>query len=258
MVAEFGMEDERFSIEIGDIELSLLEEHPQYKLAQKIFGEKLSEGTVQKLEHMLKEEEYRGAIRILHEEVVQPSGDQSRYEILRAHFHELQGNPPSVDEFIRAVHGFAESPFFFAIYNQLRTIPRVHDKWGFLLRRAYELSEGENQFWGRIFQNHSVATKRALEAYGIQLLCPYYREDRFSVTRESCLIDGEPIMSCCAGAYEACRVFAEHAQKAAAGLCKLPRIERSQPRVQIPFMDNIVPVDLCDLEDWWKMEGEYE
>lgn len=64
-------------------------------------------------------------------------------------------------------------------------------------------------------------------------------------------------MTLCEGDYEICTTFQDRAGKSAAGLIRLPKIKRQEPKIKIPKL-NVKPVDLEDLEDWWQGEGEYE
>ncbi len=159
-----------------------------------------------------------------------------------------------VDE---AIYAFVNHPDFAVIYNQLNTLPTQNDKWGFLLRRAYEIGNEINLPLGNEFTGNSISVKRKLEDYGIYSLCPYFRENENPVTSEECLIDGEPFMSSCRGMYEQCVIFQEMAGKAVTGEVNLPKTQRASPKIKIPEID-VKPVDINDLNDWWKMEGKYE
>src|SRR3989344_7073846 len=123
-------------------------------------------------------------------------------------------------------YAFVSHPDFPIIYNQLGTIPTAEDKWGFILRRAYEIGNEVEVLIGYNFQNNPVNIKRKLEDYGIDLLCPYFKEDEKSLTGENCLIDGESISSSCGGQYESCVVFRDRAGKAAAGQFNLPAVNK--------------------------------
>ena len=156
-----------------------------------------------------------------------------------------------------AFTAFVEHPDFPRIYNQLQTIHTITDRWGFIMRRAYEIGHETNLLIGYLLQNNSVPAKRKFEDYGIYLLCPYFNENKEQLVGQECLIDGEPIASSCNGEHEQCVVFNDRARKADSGFIQLPVIKRNQPKIQVPKME-VDPVDLNDLEDWWQMEGKYE
>jgi len=160
------------------------------------------------------------------------------------------------ENFKTSIYAFVEHPDFSTIYNQLKTIPTISDKWAFLVRRAYEIGNEVEIPIGSFFQDSHVNTKRKLEDYGIYFLCPYFKESENPTTREECVIDGEPIMSLCHGLYEMCGIFRDRSNKAAAGEIKLPEIKRTKPKVEIPKVE-VQPVDLQDLGDWWEGEGKY-
>lgn len=157
-----------------------------------------------------------------------------------------------------SLYAFVKHPDFPVIYNQLNTIPTIMDKWGFILRRAYEIGNDIDAPIGFTFQHNPISVKRRLEDYGINLLCLYFSENnRKNFPKDDCLIDGDPIMAICKGDYENCVVFQDRAGKSAAGLIKLPEINRTEPKFKIQKIE-VDPVDLTDLDDWWKMEGKYE
>ena len=161
------------------------------------------------------------------------------------------------EEYDSSFQAFVSHPDFPVIYNQLEIITTVMDKWSFILRRAYEIGHEADIPIGFKFQHNAVETKRKLEDYGSYLLCPYFKEDQTSVTKEYCLIDGSPIASVCGGEHEGCVIFDDRARKAAAGMLALPVINRQEPKLT---MEKIPagPVDIRDLDDWWKQEGRYE
>lgn len=162
------------------------------------------------------------------------------------------------NELETAFYAFVNHPDFPRIHNQLQTLSTVNDKWAFLLRRAYEIGDEVEIHIGHLFstlENH-LGVKKRLEDYGISLLCPYFRENKDQVTREECLIDGETVMSLCQGRYDICAVFKDRTEKAALGDISLPVVTRTQSKVQIPKIE-VEPVDVRDLNDWWRMEGKY-
>ena len=89
------------------------------------------------------------------------------------------------------------------------------------------------------------------------MLCPFFRTNEESLTKQECLINGEPNPSSCDGNYETCRLFADRSKRAVDGSITLPPITRRPVLFQIPKIE-VDPVDLDDLEDWWQMEGKYE
>ena len=161
------------------------------------------------------------------------------------------------NEFDTAIYAFVNHPDFPVIYNQLETISSARDKWGFLLRRAYEVGQEVEVFIGHNFQEDHVKAKKELANYGINLLCPYFKStDRDKHPKDDCVIDGEPIMTMCGGDYDICNVFIDRSGKAALGQITLPEVEKTKPKINIPKI-NVEPVDLEDLEDWWQGEGRY-
>ncbi|MEK6909307.1 MAG: hypothetical protein AABX23_04615 [Nanoarchaeota archaeon] len=181
--------------------------------------------------------------------------DETRRTTLTAYVNKLQGYQGSKLDV--AFEAFVTHPDFPIIYNQLVTIESASDKWGFIVRRAHELGdEVKLPMYGE-FKYNEVELKRRFEDYGIYMLCPFFRTNEESLTKQECLINGEPNPSTCDGNYETCRLFADKSKRALDGSITLPKIERSPARFQIPKMD-VDPVDLDDLEDWWQMEGKYE
>jgi len=154
------------------------------------------------------------------------------------------------------IHSFVSHPDFPRIFNETGTINTARDKWGFLVRKAYEIGNEIDVPLGHYFKSRNVEVKKALEDYGVYLLCPFFRQDETVPTKESCLIDGEPIMSSCGGDYEICVIFQDRAQKSTAGHIQLPKVERKMPKVQVPKIE-VELVDLMDLENWWEQEGKY-
>ena len=160
------------------------------------------------------------------------------------------------EELDSSFKAFTRHPDFSHILNQVETIDYVADKWSFILRRAYEIGQGSDITIGFKFQHNPVEVKRKLEDYGLYLLCPYFREDDSSLTKESCLIDGNSVDAMCGGEFYRCVVFEDRARKAAAGTITLPVINRQEPKIRFDKI-SVEPVDLRDLENWWKQDGEY-
>lgn len=181
--------------------------------------------------------------------------DEARRTSLTAYADKLRQYQGS--EIDVAFEAFVSHPDFPMIYNQLATIESASDKWGFIVRRAHELGDEVKIPMYREFKFNEVEFKKRFEAYGVYMLCPFFRTNEQSLTGEECLINGEPIDSSCNGNYETCRIFADKSKRALDGSITLPKIERNPPRFQIPKMD-VDPVDLEDLEDWWQMDGKYE
>lgn len=225
------------------------------EIAQRHRDEKFLEREVEKAEQARKLfEEQRSRdqseiVRKRRENLERAGLDEARKKELESYIKTLnnfRGNELEI-----AMYAFTQHPNFSIIHNQLETILRSHDKWAFILRSAYGVGEETELFVGDIFQSNPI------EDYGIYLLCPYFRENESSVTREECLIDSEPVMSCCQGEYDICAVFEDRAKKAAVGMINLPVINRTNPKFTVPTI-NVEPIDLKDLDDWWKMEGKYE
>ena len=161
------------------------------------------------------------------------------------------------DDLETSLYAFVNHPDFHVIYNQTNTIGTSKDKWAFILRKAYEIGQEVHVTIGHEFQAQGAQAKKALEDYGIYLLCPYCRStDREKHPKNDCIIDGEPIMSLCEGLYEQCVIFQDRAVKAAIGDIKLPEATRQIAKINIPKID-VDSVDLQDLDDWWRMEGKY-
>ncbi len=161
------------------------------------------------------------------------------------------------NELEKAIYAFVNHPDFPIIYNQANILETATDKWGFILRRAYEIGQDINVAIGHEFQAQDVQAKKALEDYGIYLLCSYFKQDKEQITGEACLIDGDPIASTCLGQHDICSVLEAKVKKVAVGDIQIPTVKRQTPKINIPKMD-VDPVDLQDLDDWWKMEGKYE
>src|SRR3989344_7905490 len=162
----------------------------------------------------------------------------------------------SKEELDSSFQAFIGHPDFSRILNQVETIEHIADKWSFILRRAYEIGQDADTPIGFKFQYNPVEVKRKLEDYGLYLLCPYFREDDSSLTKESCLIDGNSVDAMCGGEFYRCVVFEDRARKAAAGTITLPVINRQEPKIRFDKI-SVEPVDLRDLENWWKQDGEY-
>ena len=161
------------------------------------------------------------------------------------------------NELEKAVYTFVNHSEFPIIYNQANTLETATDKWGFILRRAYEIGQEVNVTIGHEFQTQDVQAKKALEDYGIYLLCQYFEQDEKQITGESCLIEGNPIASTCQGKYDICSILESKAKKAAVGDIQFPEVKRKSPKIKIPKLD-VNPVDVGDLNDWWRGEGDYE
>ena len=162
----------------------------------------------------------------------------------------------SKEELDSSFQAFIGHPDFSRILKQVETIEHIADKWSFILRRAYEIGQDADTPIGFKFQYNPVEVKRKLEDYGLYLLCPYFREDDSSLTKESCLIDGNSVDAMCGGEFYRCVVFEDKARKAAAGTITLPIISRQEPKNRFDKI-SVEPVDLRDLENWWKPDGEY-
>ncbi len=160
----------------------------------------------------------------------------------------------------RAVEAFVSDLRFPRTYNEAMTIERVEDRWAFILRRAYELSQEDREGLpiGFIAQHNEPQFQRELESYGLRLLCPYVRLDGDSLTRELCMIDGEAVMATCQGRYYSCDIYRDRTSKVALGEFTLPRVVEIRPtRVQIaPQL--VEAIDLNDLREWWEGDGKYE
>lgn len=164
---------------------------------------------------------------------------------------------------------FVNHQDFPLIYNQALTIEEIPDRWAFILRRAYEIGEEKEIFIGATAQQYSVLFQKKLEEYGLIFLCPYFRPDPGSITRESCLIDCKPseggeeekeeaISTTCSGKAYQCRIYSNRCSKIPFGESNLPqRTETIPTKFRIPKME-VAPVDLDDLRDWWEGEGIYE
>lgn len=159
-----------------------------------------------------------------------------------------------------AVETFVSHLTFPRIYNQAMTVENVVDRWAFVLRRAYELSQEEGCALpiGFIAQHNEARFQRELESYGLRFLCPYVRLDGDSLTRELCMIDGQAVMTICEGKYYECLIYRDRTSKVALGEFILPRVIETRPtRVEIPSQ-LVEAVDVRDLQDWWDGEGEYD
>lgn len=159
-----------------------------------------------------------------------------------------------------AVKTFVGDLRFPRTYNEAMTIERVEDRWAFILRRAYELSQEEGCALpiGFIAQHDEARFQRELESYGLRFLCPYVRLDGDSLTRQFCMIDGQAVMTTCEGRYYGCVIYRDRTSKVALGEFTLPRVIETRPtRVQIP-QQLVEVVDLRDLRDWWEGTGEYD
>ncbi len=159
---------------------------------------------------------------------------------------------PSVSEGLDAL---VKHPSFPVLHAQAMQISDVSARWGYLLRRAYEIGREISMPLGHLAQNNEAEFKQGLEEYGIKLLCPYFRPDQASLTREYCGIGGEEVMAVCQGKYYSCVIFREMTARAALGEATLPEIKKS-PSKSVPKVD-APPVDLQDLQDWWEGEGAY-
>lgn len=164
------------------------------------------------------------------------------------------------DKLDTAIYAFVNHPDFPIIYNQANTIENVADKTAYILRKAYEISEGTDISIGGIFQSNDLEFKERLEEYGLYLLCPYFKSDDKALTKELCLIDREPILSSCKGQHQfrkaLCKVFEDRSIKAASGMINLPKIEKPPLKKQTPKI-KVEPVDIDDLYDWWQREAVY-
>ena len=160
-----------------------------------------------------------------------------------------------------AFYALVNHPDFPVLYNQLKTLDTIHDKWGHLVRKGYEISQQNNALppFGFIMQHHETYFKRRLEEYGLYLLYPFFKEDETSSTKQSCIIDSseDPVMCSCDGKHEMCKVFEDTAKNAATGLVQLTFPTRQEPKYKIPNIE-VEPVDKEDLENWWLQEGRYD
>ncbi|MBI2662916.1 hypothetical protein HYX15_00090 [Candidatus Woesearchaeota archaeon] len=152
----------------------------------------------------------------------------------------------------RAIFAFVNHPDFSLIFNQTGTIKDIENKWGFITRRAYEIGNEIGISIGWTFQHKDIEIKKALEDYGLYLLCPYFSQDKGGLTGEKCSIDGELMEASCRGRYYTCVIFKEKSDN-----FELPIIQRQPPKKHVPKID-VKPIDILDLDDWWKMEGKYE
>jgi hypothetical protein len=214
---------------------------------------------LEKQKQEIEKREREEILRIREKLVRKLEYDTKKQESMRKYIAEL--NEFKGGDLEISVYAFVNHPDFPVIYNQVNNIESQYDKWGHLVRRAYEIGNEVNVHIGHTAQNNEVGFKRALEEYGLFLLCPYFEQDlgrkKGSLCGELCLIDGEEISSSCSGRHDLCVVFEDRAKKSAEGSVQLPKIERTPIKKQIPEMD-VGPVDLEDLEDWWKFEGKYE
>jgi len=163
-----------------------------------------------------------------------------------------------INELQEAVEAFLGHPDFPTIYNQMKTIQEIDKKWSFLMRRAYEVGQEVDIPIGNRVQNHHVKFKQVLEEYGLNLLCPFFFEDYLSATKEACIIlDEEEVMTICHGKYHICDRFYEMTGKAVLGEVELSEKRRKvEVKYHVPEI-KVEPVDLRDLDDWWKREGRY-
>lgn len=165
-------------------------------------------------------------------------------------------------EFNQAFTALVEHQDFPQVYNQALTVERIPDRWAFILRKAYEIGDEKEILIGAAIQQHPILFQKRLEEYGLVFLCPYFRPDQESITRESCLIDTkteeEPISTTCGGRSYQCRIYNSRCSKIPLGESNLPqRTETMPPKFRIPKME-VTPVDIDDLHDWWEGEGKYE
>ena len=207
-------------------------------------------------ERQRKLEEKAREARIAAEQAQKAADAQAREKQKKQAEYQKSLEGLSKEELDSSFEAFTKHPDFERILNEVETIGEGAGKWSYIVRRAYEIGQEAEIPIGWKFQNNPVETKRKLEDYGLHLLCPYFRENAKTVTKEECLIDGVPILSACNGEYYRCVVFEDRARKAAAGLHTLPVISRKEPK--FPFRKIPVdPIDLINLDDWWKKEGKY-
>lgn len=157
----------------------------------------------------------------------------------------------------KAIDIFVNHSNFPIIYNEANTISDPRYRVLYILKKAYEIGEEVGIHLGHIATTNQIKFKKALEEYGIYLLCPYFKTDENSLTGELCNIDIEEISSYCNGQHYLCNAFEDRSKKAAEGLIKLPEIKRPSLKKQIPKM-KVNSVDLKDLDDWERVEGKYE
>ena len=181
----------------------------------------------------------------------------------------LMGLPlKELRKFNQAFAALVEHRNFSLVYNQALTIEEIPDRWAFILRNAYELGEEKEIFIGATAQQYPILFQKRLEEYGLVFLCPYFRPDPESITRELCLIDTktpekeeereEPISTTCGGRFYQCRIYHDRCDQIPFGDSNLPqRTEIIPQKFRIPKIE-CSPVDLDDLHDWWEGEGIYE
>lgn len=243
---------------------NLMENSPKNDLARKVLTEDLSQDVIEKVNYVMNVEKHKQAVKKLHDLVISNPLNPTSEELLELPrlFPELRGtggkNHPY--EVLNAVHHYTHHSTFGQIVHQVQTLSTISDKYLFLSRKAYEMDwelGEESRLWiGQTFSYSPIFVKRALEAYGVHLLCPYFREDAV-VTRASCHIQPEPIPTLCASAHDTCRLFQQKANEAGMKGTPLPSFERAPVRVQIPSQ-HVGTVNIQDLHDWWTHDGKYE
>jgi hypothetical protein len=146
-----------------------------------------------------------------------------------------------------ALTAFVEHPDFPVIYNSAVMIDSEKNRWAYVLRKAHEIGDKVGLEIYSVAQMEHIWFKQKLEGYGIDILCPYFCWHGQQGIADTCSVSGAPEPTICTGDGEGCKVMAE------AG--KTPPKPRAVVR-KIPYM-KVEPVDLQDLDDWWKGEGKY-
>lgn len=157
------------------------------------------------------------------------------------------------EEAFKALIGHPEWPVF---YKQLNSIDDPDYQWAYIARAMYE-----KLACGHVAQGHDVAFKVMLKEAGVKrIICPYYVLAEKSLLGGYCVVaDSTPAAktdAICGGKYPACTLFRERATAASLGEYELP--EQKKASRPAPPDVNAAPVDLQDLDDWWKKEGKYE